>query len=193
MDKGTVDRDGFALEWVREGTGTPMMVLGASPSTRDTSRNHCATTSRSSSAISGRWCRRRTASTSREITRDTFSDDVECGATGGRVRPTRCGRQVAARLDRVGVRPPLSAARSGRGGSGSRAPAGSDEGLNPRRTSSSGTLALSVWRRTPGTRPTRRCHCDSRNDAGLHRQLRLQRRRGLVRLHLRLLAAVGGR
>jgi len=27
---GTVDRDGFMLEWVREGHGFPMMVLGAS-------------------------------------------------------------------------------------------------------------------------------------------------------------------
>lgn len=29
MDFGTVDRDGFMLEWVREGHGLPMMVLGA--------------------------------------------------------------------------------------------------------------------------------------------------------------------
>jgi proline iminopeptidase len=28
-DTGTVDRDGFQLEWVREGHGFPMMVLGA--------------------------------------------------------------------------------------------------------------------------------------------------------------------
>lgn len=28
-DTGTVDRDGFQLEWVREGHGLPMMVLGA--------------------------------------------------------------------------------------------------------------------------------------------------------------------
>ena len=28
-DSGTVDRDGFKLEWAREGTGIPMMVLGA--------------------------------------------------------------------------------------------------------------------------------------------------------------------
>jgi proline iminopeptidase len=28
-DTGTVDRDGFMLEWVREGRGLPMMVLGA--------------------------------------------------------------------------------------------------------------------------------------------------------------------
>ena len=30
MNSGTVDRDGFILEWVREGHGLPMMVLGAS-------------------------------------------------------------------------------------------------------------------------------------------------------------------
>ncbi len=29
-DLGTVDRDGFKLEWMREGTGIPILVLGAS-------------------------------------------------------------------------------------------------------------------------------------------------------------------
>ena len=29
-DRGIVDRDGFKLEWTRQGHGTPMMVLGAS-------------------------------------------------------------------------------------------------------------------------------------------------------------------
>src|SRR5215471_17523820 len=29
-DLGTVDRDGFKLEWTREGTGIPILVLGAS-------------------------------------------------------------------------------------------------------------------------------------------------------------------
>src|SRR5262252_3441229 len=28
-DHGIVDRDGFKLEWVREGSGIPLMVLGA--------------------------------------------------------------------------------------------------------------------------------------------------------------------
>ena len=28
-DRGTVERDGFELEWVREGSGTPLMVIGA--------------------------------------------------------------------------------------------------------------------------------------------------------------------
>jgi proline iminopeptidase len=28
-ERGTVDRDGFELEWIREGRGTPLMVLGA--------------------------------------------------------------------------------------------------------------------------------------------------------------------
>src|SRR5215469_4150272 len=28
-DRGAVERDGFTLEWVREGRGFPMMVLGA--------------------------------------------------------------------------------------------------------------------------------------------------------------------
>jgi len=28
-DRGTVDRDGFELEWIREGSGTPLMVLGS--------------------------------------------------------------------------------------------------------------------------------------------------------------------
>ena len=28
-NRGTVERDGFELEWVREGSGIPLMVLGA--------------------------------------------------------------------------------------------------------------------------------------------------------------------
>jgi proline iminopeptidase len=28
-DQGVVERDGFELEWVCEGTGTPMLVVGA--------------------------------------------------------------------------------------------------------------------------------------------------------------------
>jgi hypothetical protein len=28
-DTGTVDRDGFTLKWMREGSGIPMLVVGA--------------------------------------------------------------------------------------------------------------------------------------------------------------------
>lgn len=77
MSKGVLDRDGFLLEWVSEGSGPPMMVLGAS---RYYPRYF-------PQALRGhfkmvfcdlrQWAPTPAAYDVTRITRDTFSDDVE--------------------------------------------------------------------------------------------------------------------
>lgn len=77
MDFGTVDREGFMLEWVREGHGLPMMVLGASrfyPRYFPKSlREHFEIVF----CDLRQWVPTPDGFDITAITRDTFSDDVE--------------------------------------------------------------------------------------------------------------------
>jgi len=76
-DFGTVDRDGFMLEWVREGHGLPMIVLGASrlyPRYFPQSlREHFEIVF----CDLRQWVPTPDGFDVTAITRDTFSDDVE--------------------------------------------------------------------------------------------------------------------
>jgi len=77
MNSGTVDRDGFMLEWVREGHGLPMMVLGASRLYASyfpqSLREHFEIVF----CDLRQWVRTPDGFDITAITRDTFSDDVE--------------------------------------------------------------------------------------------------------------------
>jgi proline iminopeptidase len=77
MDFGTVDRDGFMLEWVREGHGLPMIVLGASHLYAryfpQSLREHFEIVF----CDLRQWVPTPDGFDITAITRDTFSDDVE--------------------------------------------------------------------------------------------------------------------
>jgi pimeloyl-ACP methyl ester carboxylesterase len=94
-DFGTVDRDGFMLEWVREGHGLPVMVLGVSSFYRryfpQSLREHFEIV----------FCDLRPSAPTPDgfditaITRDTFSDDVEAVRRAvGFERPVVAGQSV---------------------------------------------------------------------------------------------------
>jgi proline iminopeptidase len=131
MDKGTVDRDGFVLEWVREGTGTPMMVLGASrfyPGYFPQSlREHFEIVF----CDLRQWVPTPDGFDITRITRDTFSDDVDAVRQAvGFDRPVVAGQSqhgsIAleyARRYPQHVRGVVAVAAV--------PPAGSDEGLEP--------------------------------------------------------------
>ena len=76
-DTGTVDRDGFMLEWVREGRGLPMMVLGA----QHFYRGYFPQSLREHFEIVfcdlRQWVPSPDSFDISTITRDTFSEDVE--------------------------------------------------------------------------------------------------------------------
>jgi len=95
-DAGTVERDGFTLEWVREGRGLPMMVLGA----RHFYPRYFPQSLREHFEIVFCDLRRFTAATPdgfdiNTITRDTFSEDVEAVRRAtGLDRPLVVGQSV---------------------------------------------------------------------------------------------------
>jgi proline iminopeptidase len=76
-DSGTVDRDGFQLEWVREGHGIPMMVLGSQRFYRryypQALREHFEIVF----CDLRQWAPTPDGFDIRTITRDTFSEDVD--------------------------------------------------------------------------------------------------------------------
>ena len=77
MNSGTVDRDGFKLEWVREGHGLPMMALGAS---RFYARYFPQSLREHFEIVFcdlRQWVRTPDGFDITAINRDTFSDDVE--------------------------------------------------------------------------------------------------------------------
>jgi proline iminopeptidase len=77
MDYGTVDRDGFILQWVREGHGLPMMVLGAA---RFYARYFPQSLREYFEIVFcdlRQWVPTPDGFDITSITRDTFSDDVE--------------------------------------------------------------------------------------------------------------------
>lgn len=76
-DRGAVNRDGFILDWVREGEGVPMLVLGAhryyervfpDAMRSDFEMVFCATR---------QWVVTPSGFDIATITRDTFSEDVD--------------------------------------------------------------------------------------------------------------------
>lgn len=83
-DRGTVERDGFHLDWVREGQGTPLLIVGAERYYRRAFPQELRRHFEIVFCDLREWAPTPAGFDVSTITKDTFSDDIEAirGASG---------------------------------------------------------------------------------------------------------------